>query len=155
MRVIAKNKKVLYNYEILDTFEAGIVLTGPEVKSIKNGRINLAGSYIMVDSENNVYLLNARIAPYPPAFQVQQDYNPRQNRKLLLKKKEIQEIIGKTHIVGLSAIPLKIYTKGNIIKVEIAIAKGKKKYDKRQSIKEKDIKKRISQKLKNSFKFSD
>jgi len=151
MRILAKNKKALYDYEILDTLEAGIVLTGPEVKSIKNGRINLAGSYVMVDNKNNTHLLNAHVAPYPPAFQVQQDYNPTQSRKLLLKKKEIQEIIGKTHIVGLSAIPLKVYTKGSIIKVEIAIAKGKKKYDKRQIIKNRDIKKRISQKLKNSF----
>ncbi len=151
MRIIAKNKKALYDYEILDTLEAGIILTGPEVKSIKNGRINLVGSYVMVDNKNNVHLLNAHIAPYPPAFQVQQDYNPTQSRKLLLKKKEIQEIIGKTHIVGLSAIPLKVYTKGSIIKVEIAIAKGKKKYDKRQTIKDRDIKKRISQKLKSSF----
>ena len=151
MRIIAKNKKALYNYEILDTMEAGIILTGPEVKSIKNGRINLTGSYVMVDNKNNVYLLNAHVAPYPPAFQVQQDYNPTQSRKLLLKKKEIQEIIGKIHVVGLSAIPLKVYTKGSIIKIEIAIAKGKKKYDKRQTIKDRDIKKRISQKLKNSF----
>ncbi len=155
MRIIAKNKKALYDYEILNTFEAGIVLTGPEVKSIKNGRINLAGSYVMVDNENNVYLLNAHVAPYPPAFQVQQDYKPTQNRKLLLRKKEIQEIIGKTHIVGLSAIPLKVYTKGSIIKIEIAIARGKKKYDKRRSIKERDLKKKIREKLKKSLKFSD
>lgn len=126
MRIIAKNKKALYNYEILDTMEAGIILTGPEVKSIKNGRINLTGSYVMVDNKNNVYLLNAHVDPYPPAFQVQQDYEPTQSRKLLLKKKEIQEIIGKIHVVGLSAIPLKVYTKGSIIKIEIAIAKGKK-----------------------------
>lgn len=150
MRILAKNKKAIYDYEILDTMEAGIVLTGPEVKSIKNGRINLAGSYVMVDNKNNVYLLNAHVAPYPPAFQVQQDYNPTQSRKLLLKKKEIQEIIGKTHIVGLSAIPLKVYTKGSIIKIEIAIARGKKKYDKRQTIKDRDVKKRIRQNLKSS-----
>ncbi len=151
MRILSKNKKALYDYKILDTFEAGIVLTGPEVKSIKNGRVNLVGSYVIIDNKNNAYLLNAHVAAYPPAFQVQQEYNPTQNRKLLLKKKEIQEIIGKTHIVGLSAIPLKIYTKGSIIKLEIAIAKGKKKYDKRQIIKNRDIEKRISQKLKNSF----
>jgi len=151
MRVLAKNKKALYNYEILDTFEAGIILTGPEVKSIKNGRINLAGSYVMVDNKNNVYLLNAHVDPYPPAFQVQQDYEPTQSRKLLLRKKEIQEIVGKIHIVGLSAIPLKVYTKGSIIKIEIAIAKGKKEYDKRQTIKNRDVKRRISQKLKNKF----
>jgi len=155
MRIIAKNKKAAYDYEILDSLEAGIVLTGPEVKSIKNGRINLAGSYVMADSKNNIYLLNAHIAPYPPALQVQQNYNPRQNRKLLLKKKEIQKIIGKTHITGLSAIPIKVYTKGGIIKIEIAIAKGKKKYDKRQTLKDRDIKKRINKKLKNSFKLSD
>ncbi len=155
MKTIAKNKKALYNYEILDTFEAGIILTGPEVKSIKNGRINLVGSYVMADSKNNVYLINAHVDPYPPAFQVQQDYEPTQSRKLLFRKKEIQEIISKTHIIGLSAIPLKVYTKGSIIKIEIAIARGKKKYDKRQSIKNKDIKKRINQKLKDSFKFSD
>jgi len=151
MKIIAKNKKALYDYEILDTFEAGIILTGPEVKSIKNGRINLAGSYIMVNNKNNVYLINAHIDPYPPASQVQQDYDPTQNRKLLLRKKEIEEIIGKTHIVGLSSIPLKVYTKGSIIKIEIAIARGKKKYDKRRTIKDRDIKKRIGQKLKNSF----
>jgi len=90
MRVLAKNKKALYNYEILDTFEAGIILTGPEVKSIKNGRINLAGSYVMVDNKNNVYLLNAHVDPYPPAFQVQQDYEPTQSRKLLLRKKKFK-----------------------------------------------------------------
>ena len=83
MRILSKNKKALYDYKILDTFEAGIVLTGPEVKSIKNGRVNLVGSYVIIDNKNNAYLLNAHVAAYPPAFQVQQEYNPTQNRKLL------------------------------------------------------------------------
>ena len=89
MSSITTNKKVYYDYEVLQSLEAGIVLSGPEVKSIKNGRINLSGGYVNIDSKGAVWLINVHVDPYAPAAQVQKDYNPTQNRKLLLNKKEI------------------------------------------------------------------
>ncbi|MBL7141482.1 SsrA-binding protein SmpB [Patescibacteria group bacterium] len=147
MTPITTHKKAYYDYEVLRTFEAGIVLSGPEVKSIKTGRINLSGGYVNIDTKGVPWLINVHIDPYPPAAQVQKDYNPTQNRKLLLHKKEIVSLIGKLKIRGLSLVPLKVYTKRGIIKIEIGLARGKKKWDKREAIKRKEVKKRINQAL--------
>ena len=140
MPIITTNKKAYFDYEILETLEAGIVLSGPEVKSAKGGKINLAGSYVTLDGAGTPWLINAHIAAYPPAQQVQQNYNPTQSRKLLLKKKEIVNLIGKTKIKGLTLIPLKVYTKKGFVKIEIGLARGKKKWDKREAIKEREWK---------------
>ncbi|MDD5625961.1 MAG: SsrA-binding protein, partial [Patescibacteria group bacterium] len=88
--ILATNKKAYFNYEILETFEAGIILTGPEVKSAKYGKINLTGGYVSINSQGILELINVHISPYPPAFNVQQNYNPTHTRKLLIKNKEIR-----------------------------------------------------------------
>ncbi|MDD4996207.1 MAG: SsrA-binding protein SmpB [Patescibacteria group bacterium] len=148
MKVVANNKKAYFDYEVIQTMEAGIVLSGPEVKSIKNGRVNLVGSYVYVDNNNVPLLINAHVDFYPPAAQIQKNYNPTQTRKLLLHKKEISSLAGKLKIKGLSLIPLKIYVEHQIIKVQIGLVKGKKKWDKRESIKKREIKRKIEQSLK-------
>lgn len=130
MSTLAKNKKAYFDYEILDTFEAGMVLLGQEVKSIKSGRISLGGSYV-VFKDNELYLIGANIPPYQPK-NAPSDYNAERSRKLLLKKSEIKYLIGKTKQKGLTLIPLKVYTKKGRIKLEFAIAKGRKKFDKRE-----------------------
>ncbi len=152
MPLIAKNKKAYYDYNILETFEAGIVLTGPEVKSIKNGQIDLKGGFIALDNKSNCWLNNVYVAPYKPAA-LGPEYRTDKPRKLLLKKREINYLIGKLKIKGLTMIPLKVYTKGNLIKIEIGLAKGKKKWDKREAIKKKEVEKKMRQQLKNSKYF--
>jgi len=143
MPVLATNKRALHNYEILETYEAGLVLSGPEVKSTKRGQIDLRGSYIMVDKNQEAWLINTRIVPYPPAVSVQRNYNPTRNRKLLLHKKELVSLMGKLQQKGLTALPLKVYTKQKLIKIEIGICRGKKKYDKRETIKKREVERKI------------
>jgi len=141
MKIFADNKKAYFNYEILEKFEAGIVLIGTEVKSIKAGRINLAGSYVVLKSEEP-YLVGAKIPPYQPK-NAPADYNPERSRKLLLNKKEIKYLIGKSQERGLALIPLKIYTNNAKIKCGFGIGKGKKKYDKRETIKKRETEREI------------
>lgn len=138
MKIFAENKKAYYDYEILEKFEAGLVLVGQEVKSIKNGLVNIKGSYVIIDPKNEVFLIGANIPPYQPK-NAPKNYDPNRSRKLLLKKSEINYLTGKTRQKGLTLIPLKIYTKNGKIKIEFAIAKGKKKYDKRESIKKREF----------------
>ncbi|PIR89720.1 SsrA-binding protein [bacterium (Candidatus Gribaldobacteria) CG_4_10_14_0_2_um_filter_33_15] len=135
------NKKAYFNYEILETFQAGIVLIGQEVKSIKNGRISLAGSYIIL-KEEEFFLIGANVPPYQPK-NAPRDYDPKRFRKLLLKKSEIKYLIGKSRQMGLTLIPLKVYTKQQKIKLEFGLAKGKKKVDKREKIKKREIEREI------------
>jgi len=137
MRVLAENKKAYFNYQILEKFEAGISLIGQEVKSIKSGRMNLAGSYVVLKGEE-VYLIGANIPPYQPK-NAPPDYNPERSRKLLLKKSEIKYLIGKVRQKGLTLVPLKVYTKRGKIKLEFGVAKGKKKFDKRELIKKREF----------------
>jgi len=146
MPVLAENKKVYYNYEILEKFEAGISLIGQEVKSIKTRGVNLAGSYVIVRDEE-VFWIGAKIPPYQPK-NLPPDYNPERSRKLLLKKSEIKELIGKAKQKGLTLIPLKIYTKRGRIKLEFGIAKGLKKIDKRELIKKREVEREIERALK-------
>ena len=138
MKTLSENKKARFNYEILEKFEAGIALIGQEVKSIKLGRINLAGSYVVLRSEE-VYLIGANVPPYQPK-NAPADYNPERSRKLLLKKSEIKYLIGKVKQKGLTLVPLKVYTRKGRIKLEFGIAKGKKKADKREAIRKKEFK---------------
>lgn len=147
MKIITENKKGLFNYEILEKFSAGIILEGPEVKSVKAGKINLAGSYIslQLNKKNHKiepWLLNCHISPYSKAGYSQKNYNPLKPRKLLLNKKEIRYLIGKEKEKGLTILPISVYLKGGLVKMEIAIARGRKKIDKREKIKKRDFERR-------------
>lgn len=146
MKVLSENKKAYFNYAILEKIEAGLVLIGQEVKSIKTGRINLAGSYVSLNN-NELFLVGAHIPPYQPKNSPP-DYLPERPRKLLLKKSEIKYLIGKTKEKGLTLVPLKVYTKKAKIKLEFGIAKGKKKADKRETIKKRTLTKEIERELK-------
>ncbi len=147
MRILAENRKAYFNYGVLEKFDAGLVLLGTEVKSIKLGRINLAGSYVVFKGEE-LYLIGAKIPPYQPK-NAPFDYNPERPRKLLLNKTEIKKLIGKTKQKGLTLIPLKVYTKNAKIKLEFGIAKGRKKFDKRELIKKREAEREIKKVLKS------
>ena len=136
MAVLSSNKKAYFEYQILKKIEAGIILTGQEVKSTRLGRMSLIGSYVVL-REGEVYLVGTNIPPYQPK-NITSDYNPGQPRKLLLKKAEIEYLIGKTKEKGLTLVPLRVYTNKRKIKLEIGIAKGKKKRDKREEIKKRE-----------------
>jgi len=138
---IAENKKAYFDYSILENFEAGLVLSGPEVKAVKK-EINLKGSYISLDGTTAAFLVKAYIAPYKPAATYQHAYDPYQNRQLLLRRKELKYLFGKSQEPGLTIIPLKIFLKGGLIKLSLGTARGKKKFDKRESIKKRDFERR-------------
>ncbi len=146
MKILAENKKAYFDYKILETFEAGLVLIGQEVKSIKSGRVNLKGSYVVLKN-NEFFLIGCNIPPYQ-AKNAPPDYNPEQSRKLLLKKSEIKYLIGKSKQKGLTLVPLKMYTKNEKIKLVFGIAKGKKKFDKREIIKKREAEREIKKHLK-------
>lgn len=141
----AENKKAWHDYEIIESFEAGIVLEGHEVKSVRNGKISILGSYIQI-IKNEVFLIGATIAPYQPK-NAPKNYDPEKNRKLLLNKKEIAGLIGKSKEQGLTILPLKVYNKKGKIKLEIGLAKARKKYDKRTSIKKREEQRKIERVL--------
>lgn len=142
MKALSENKKAYYNYEILEKFEAGLVLIGQEVKSIKLGRMSLAGSFVVFRGKEP-YLIGAKVPPYQPK-NAGINYNQEREKKLLLNETEINYLLGKTHQKGLTLTPIKVYTKNGIIKLEFALARGKKKYDKREKIKSREAEKEIS-----------
>lgn len=148
MKILAINKRASFDYELLDHFEAGLVLSGQEVRSIKTGHLSLKGSFVTVRGEE-LWLTNAFIPPYPFAGQLP-NYDPTRSRKLLLKKSEIRSLIGKVHVSGLTLVPLRVYTKRRLLKVEFAVGKGKKTYDKRSDIGKREAKRRIERTLKSS-----
>ncbi|MFC1599103.1 SsrA-binding protein SmpB [Patescibacteria group bacterium] len=150
MPTLATNKKVRFDYEILDKYEAGLVLSGQEVKSLRQGQASLKGAYITINKDKEVYLLNASIPRYKMAGDIP-EYDPTQSRKLLLHKKEINNLAGKLQQTGLTLVPISLYTKGKKIKIELGLAQGKKKFDKRQNIKERDTKRKIQRILKQKF----
>ena len=141
------NKKAKFNYEIVDTYTAGIELFGYEVKSIRGGRGSLEGSHVVIRG-NEAYLVEATIPAYQPN-NAPATYAEARPRKLLLTKKEISAILNEEKRNGLTIVPLSMYNKGVKIKVDIATVRGKKKYDKRESIKKRDTEKDIGRKLKN------
>lgn len=149
MSNLAFNKRASFDYEILDKYEAGLVLMGTEVKSVKSGHMSLKGSFVSVKN-SELFLTNALIPLYKFSS-VKTDYDPTRSRKLLLKKKEIRSIIGKKAIQGLTLVPIRVYIRGNLVKMEFALAKGKKKFDKRKSIAERESKVRIGRALRNKF----
>lgn len=139
---VCRNKKASFNYFIEEVYDAGLVLIGPEVKSLREGRANLTDSYAKV-KKGEVFLHNMHISPYPFARHMELD--PVRTRKLLLTKREIKRLIGKIEQKGYSLIPLEVYFSGPWAKVDLALAKGKRKVDKRQSIKERDQKREMDQ----------
>ena len=136
MKALAENNRARFDYEILETYEAGIVLYGFEVKSIKIGHVSLKGSYIII-KDNEPFLINSLVSPYQQA-NTPESYDPQRSRKLLLKKSEIKTLIGKFGVKGLTLVPLRIYTKKSKLKLEFGIGKGKRKIDKRETIKKRD-----------------
>jgi len=149
MATYADNRKAHFDYEILETFQAGLVLNGQEVKSIKSGRIQLAGSYVVFQGEE-LFLVGAVIPPYQPA-NAPKNYNAERARKLLLRKNEIKELIGKSKEKGLTLVPIRVYNNKRILKLEFALAKGKKKADKRQTIKLREAQREIERSLKRGY----
>jgi len=145
MKVFSENKKGYFDYNILEKYEAGMVLFGQEVKSIKTGHINLSGSYVALRG-TEPFLVGIKVPPYQPN-NAGADYNENRERKLLLNKKEIDYLMGKAFQKGFSLIPLKIYEKHGRIKLEFGLAKGKKKFDKKEKIKRRDIDREINREL--------
>ena len=138
--ILAENKKALHDYKILEKWEAGLKLTGAEVKAAKKGQINLKGSYVTVrENPPSVWLKGAHIAKYAKAGYAQKDYNPLRDRQLLLNKKEISSIIGKRRQKTLTIMPLLVYTSQRLVKVEIGLMQGKKKFDKREDLKKREF----------------
>ncbi len=146
MSSYAENRKARFDYEILEKYEAGIELLGLEVKSVRTGKVSLEGAFVIVRG-GEVYLINANIAPYQ-VKNTPKDYDPLRNRRLLLTKKEIKELSGSEKNKSLTIVPISVYNKNRKIKVEIALVKGKKKYDKRETIKKRETDREISREYK-------
>lgn len=147
-KIIATNKDGLFNYEILETYQAGLVLSGPEVKAAKLGQMSLKGAYATIDGQSEAWLVKAYITPYKPAKGAQEKYQPDRPRKMLLHKKEITSLLGKSKQKGLTIIPINVYTKKGLIKADIALARGKTKIDKRETIKKREADREIQRTLK-------
>lgn len=143
--VITVNRKAAFKYHLMDRFEAGMVLTGGEVKSLRDKQANLTDSYAMI-ARGELWLLNAHISPYPFAHQVK--HEPKRERKLLMHKKEIIKIAGQLSEKGLTLVPVKLYFKDGRAKVELALAKGKQLFDKREAIKERESKRTMDRAIK-------
>ncbi|WKZ24780.1 MAG: SsrA-binding protein SmpB [Patescibacteria group bacterium] len=144
MSVLALNKRARYDYEIIETFKAGLVLSGPEVKAAKAGQASLKGSFVVlrqVKGGVEPYLLNSHIAAY--RYAPKEGYETDRARKLLLKSREIAYLLGKQKEKGLTLVPLKLYTERSLIKVDFAVAQGKKKADKREDLKKRDLNRRL------------
>lgn len=146
MKIICQNRKAYHDYSIEETLEAGIQLLGTEVKSLRDGRANLSDSYVLI-KDSEIFLFNCHISPYSHGNIMNHD--PLRTRKLLLHKKEIGRLLGKVQQKGYTLMPLKIYFKGSYIKVEIGLAKGKKVYEKREAIKEREAKRTIERAMKS------
>ena len=147
IKVIAENRKARRNYFIVDEYEAGLVLKGTEVKSLRQGRANLKDSYARI-KDGEVFVYQMHIAPYPFAFYGNHD--PLRPRKLLLHKQEIKRLYGKVNEKGHSLVPLRLYFKGGKVKMLLALAKGKRKYDKREAIKRRDEQRDLEREIKES-----
>jgi SsrA-binding protein len=133
---IAENRKAFHDFHLLETFEAGLVLLGTEVKAIREGRVNLRDSFARVEG-NEVYLYNVNISPY--SHRGYADHEPLRRRKLLLHRNEIRKLIGKTVVKGMTLVPVRLYFKGGRVKVAVSLAKGKKEFDKRETLKQREV----------------
>ncbi len=144
-RIVTVNRKARHDYDILETYEAGIVLTGPEVKAIRQGKVSLAEAYARVN-KGELWLYNMHIAPYDPVLQ--RNYDPRQPRKLLMHRREIDRLMGLTQQRGLTLIPLRLYfNERGYAKVELGLAKGKRKVDRRREIMEREMQREVDRAL--------
>ncbi|MGM0439046.1 MAG: SsrA-binding protein SmpB [Patescibacteria group bacterium] len=148
MSTLSKNRKAYHDYEILEEFEAGMVLNGQEVKAIKKGKISLKGAYIVI-REEEAFLIGVNIPPYQPK-NAPDDYDPKRSRKLLLTKKQIKYLMGKSNERGLTLVPLKVYTKKGLIKLKFGVCRGKKKYDKRKKIKDREVDRNLRRRMKRN-----
>lgn len=147
-KILSDNRQARFLYEILDTYECGIVLVGTEVKSIRAGKVNLRDGFARL-RDGEVWLMNVHISPHTSTNQVY-NHDPRRSRKLLLHRQEIRKLIGKIEQKGLTLVPLKMYLKKGRVKVEIAIARGKKLHDKRQDLKKRQDKREMERALKQN-----
>ena len=147
MTTLAFNKRANFDYAISEKYEAGLVLSGQEVKSVKGGHISLKESFVTIKG-NELYLTNANIPPYKHAGDIK-NYDPTRPRKLLLRKSEIKRLIGKARTEGLTLVPIRVYTKKRLLKLEFGIGKGKKKFDKREDIAKQEAERKIKRALKN------
>ncbi len=150
MPQLAKNARALYDFTLLDKFEGGLVLTGAEVKAAKMGHVNLKGAFLDVKNSRKggeLIIHGMHIGPYAAAG-VQLGYSPTQDRKVLVNRKEINKLRGKNEAERLTIVPVSVYTKGNLVKLEFALARGKHAYEKRDSIKAKDLDREIRQRMK-------
>ena len=150
MANLVENKKIFMNYEVLDEYEAGIELFGGEVKAIKSHHGSLEGARVLIRG-GEVFLVGANIPPYQ-VNNVSEAYEPDRTRRLLLKQKEILELFSRADERGLTIIPISMYNKGRLIKVKIAVVRGKKKFDKRESLKKKEAKRDVAREIKGSLK---
>lgn len=147
IKIVCDNRKARFNYQLQDKFEAGMVLTGSEVKSLRLGKANLTDAYADIRN-NEAWLMQSHIEPYEKGGYA--NHEPKRKRKLLIHKDEIKRLIGKTQQKGLSLIPLKIYFKNGRAKVELALGSGKKAHDKRQSIKEREVSREMARAMKRT-----
>ncbi len=145
IRVVSTNRKALHDYFIDETYEAGIVLRGSEIKSVRAGRVSLKEAYVRIDDNLEAWLIDAHIAPYESASHF--NHEPRRPRKLLLHKQEILRLWNKVRQKGVTIVPLRMYLKDGKAKVEIAVARGKKKYDKRAEIARREMEREIQREL--------
>ncbi len=146
MSTVAFNKRAKFDYDLLESFEGGLVLTGPEVKSIKAGHVQFKGAFLDI-KRGELWLKNAHVSPYAPAGP-QEKYVPDRDRKVLVHKRELKRLVGKRKTERLTLIPVRLYVTHNIIKLEFAIAKGKKLYEKRHSIKKREVDRTIRSAMK-------
>jgi SsrA-binding protein len=149
VKVIATNRKARYEYQFLDVYEAGLVLQGSEIKSIRAGRVSIKEGFVLFE-DGEAWLVNVHIAPYDPAHR--QNHEPKRRRKLLLHRREIDRLQGGAQEKGITVVPIRLYLKEGRAKVEIALAKGKKQYDKRQTIAKRDSKRQIERAIKERYR---
>ena len=135
-KLVAQNKKATFDYFIEERYETGITLVGTEVKSVRMGKVSIKESYVQIDKNSEVIIIGMHISPYEKGNIFNKD--PLRTRKLLMHRAEINKLVGKVKTVGYTLVPLKVYLKGSLVKVEIGLARGKKNYDKRQDIQKKD-----------------
>lgn len=149
IKVVASNRKVSHDFYLLDRYEAGLVLTGSEIKSIRAGQLSIKEAYVYIDQEA-AWLVNAHIAPYDPASRM--NHEPKRRRKLLLHKSEIRRLFETVRTKGLTIVPVRLYLKDGLAKIEIAVARGKKKYDKRAEIAKRDMQREVDRQLRKALK---
>ena len=146
MSNLAVNKRAKFDYDLQETFEAGLVLTGSEVKSAKAGHVQLKGAFLDI-KRGELWLKSAHISKYGPAG-INEEYDPTQDRKVLVHKRQLKRLIGKKQAEGLTLVPVRLYRKGSLVKLEFAIGRGKRKHEKRETIKKREVDRQIRQQMK-------